>query len=71
MNHNDTLLCLDELGQSDPDKVGEATCSKKVRSDASGDSKPTAKWRILYLSSGETNLAGHLMQAGKKTRAGQ
>ena len=76
MNHNDTLLCLDELGQSDPDKVGEATYmlangSKKVRSDASGDSKPTAKWRILYLSSGETNLAGHLMQAGKKTRAGQ
>lgn len=76
MNHNDTLLCLDELGQSDPDKVGEATYmlangSKKVRSDASGDSKPTAKWRILYISSGETNLAGHLMQVGKKTRAGQ
>ena len=38
MNHNDTLLCLDELGQSDPDKVGEATYmlangSTKVRSD--------------------------------------
>lgn len=48
-----------------------ANGSKKVRSDASGDSKPTAKWRILYLSSGETNLAGHLMQVGKKTRAGQ
>lgn len=76
MNHNDTLLCLDELGQSDPDKIGEATYmlangSKKVRSDALGFSKPTAQWRILYISSGETNLAGHLMQAGKKTRAGQ
>ena len=76
LNHNDTLLCLDELGQSDPDKIGEsiymlANGSRKARSDALGFSKPTPKWRILFISSGETNLAGHLNQVGKKTRAGQ
>ena len=76
LNHNDTLLCLDELGQSDPDKIGEsiymlANGSRKARSDALGFSKPTPKWRILFISSGETNLAGHLQQVGKKTRAGQ
>lgn len=76
LNHNDTLLCIDELGQSDPDKIGEsiymlANGSRKARSDALGFSKPTPKWRILFISSGETTLAGHLQQVGKKTRAGQ
>ncbi len=76
LNHNDTLLCLDELGQSDADKIGEAIYmlangSRKVRADALGFSKATIKWRILFLSSGETNLAGHMQPGGRKPRAGQ
>lgn len=76
LNHNDTLLCLDELGQSDPDKIGEAIYmlangTRKARLDSQGFSKPIAKWHTLFLSSGETNLASHLFQAGKRSRAGQ
>lgn len=76
LNHNDTLLCLDELGQSDPDKVGEAIYmlangTRKARLDSQGFSKPIAKWHTLFLSSGEINLASHLLQAGKRSRAGQ
>ncbi|MCE5294728.1 MAG: DUF927 domain-containing protein [Chlamydiales bacterium] len=76
LTHNDTLLCLDELSQSDPDKIGEAIYmlangSGKIRSDALGFSKPPSNWRILFLSSGETNLADHMQQAGRKPRAGQ
>lgn len=76
LNHNDTLLCLDELGQGDPEKIGEAIYmlangSRKARADMLGHFKPTSKWRVLFLSSGETNLSGHLIQAGKKPKAGQ
>lgn len=76
LDHNDTLLCLDEIGQCEPDQIGEAIYmlangSGKVRSNALGFSKRPSKWRIFFLSNGETNLAGHLQQLGLKTRAGQ
>ncbi len=76
LNHNDTLLCLDELSQCDPEKIGEAIYmlangSRKIRADSSGFSKPPTSWRILFLSTGEINLADHIQQAGKRSRAGQ
>lgn len=71
MNRNDSLLCLDEIGQSDPDKVGEssyllANGTKKARLDSLGYAKPVAKWRLLYLSTGENSLADQMRLVGKK-----
>lgn len=74
--HNDTLLCLDELSQVDPEKAGEiayllANGSGKVRADRHGFSKKKLKWRLLLLSSGELSLAAHMNEVGKRTRGGQ
>jgi len=74
--HNDTLLCLDELSQVDPDKAGEiaymlANGAGKARADRNGASKKKAKWNLLLLSTGELSLADHMSEAGKRTKAGQ
>lgn len=76
MNRNDALLCLDEIGQSDPEKVGEssyllANGTKKARSDSLGYAKPVSKWRLLYLSTGENSLADQMKLVGRKAHAGQ
>lgn len=74
--HNDTILILDELSQSDPKTAGEtaymlANGQGKGRAGRSGKAKRRQSWRLLFLSSGESDLAGHMLEAGKKTRAGQ
>jgi putative DNA primase/helicase len=74
--HNDTLLCLDELGQIDPFEAGEAAYllahgTGKTRANQFGLSKKKSAWRLLFLSTGETGLAQHMLEAGKKVRAGQ
>lgn len=74
--HNDTLLCLDELSQIDAGIAGEnaymlANGSGKNRADRHGSSKKKATWRLLFLSTGEISLADHMMEDGKKIRAGQ
>jgi len=74
--HNDTLLTLDELSQSDPKTAGEtayllANGQGKGRAGRSGKARRRQSWRLLFLSSGESDLAAHMLEAGKKTRAGQ
>jgi uncharacterized protein (DUF927 family) len=74
--HNDGLLILDELAQVDPRDAGEisyllANGSGKHRARRDGLSKKAATWRLLFLSAGEIGLADHMLQAGKKARAGQ
>jgi uncharacterized protein (DUF927 family) len=71
-NHNDSLLCLDELGQADGREVGEIVYAvangspkqRKTRSISRG-------WTLLVLSSGETTLADHMHAAGRHVRPGQ
>lgn len=76
-SHNDSLLCLDELSQADPDMAGEsaymlANGAGKNRSKEFGVGKrKTASWRLLFLSTGEISLASHMIEEGKKVRAGQ
>jgi uncharacterized protein (DUF927 family) len=76
--HNDTLLCLDEFGQLDPRDAGSAAymlangeAKKRLRSD--GRPRPSAKWLLLFLSSGEEGLAEHVALDGRGGRvaAGQ
>ena len=74
--HNDTLLCLDELGQVEAKEAGEiaymlANGSGKSRANCKGNARTTKSWRLLFLSSGEISLSDHMTAAGKKTHAGQ
>lgn len=74
--HNDLTLVLDELGQMDPGKAGEAAYMLadgmgKTRMAQAGGQRPKATWRLLYLSSGELTLAQHMDSVGKKMHGGQ
>ena len=75
--HNDTLLCLDELGQIHPEEAGEAAyllCQglAKGRAERAGQSiRKKHVWRLLFLSTGELSLSQHMLTGGKKVKAGQ
>jgi uncharacterized protein (DUF927 family) len=74
--HNDTLLCLDEMGEMNAFDLGDAAYmlangSGKNRARPDGGLREPLTWKLLFLSSGETGLAAHMEQAGKKAKAGQ
>ena len=74
--YNDTLLCLDEIGQVDPHTAGEvaymlANGQGKLRGAKAGGLRKTERWRMIFLSSGEISLAQHMSEAGRKAKAGQ
>jgi putative DNA primase/helicase len=76
VQHNDALLVLDELAQINPAQVGDAVYmlangASKSRSDKYGNSLKTNTWRVIFLSSGETNLNLHMKSAKQRARAGQ
>lgn len=73
---NDSLLILDEFGQIDPKEAGEtaymlANGSGKTRANRSGETRQAATWNLQYLSTGETTLTDHMIEGGKKAKAGQ
>ncbi|MFH7325950.1 DUF927 domain-containing protein, partial [Desulfurivibrio sp. C05AmB] len=74
--HNDGLLILDELAQIDPRRAGEvaymlANGTGKHRARRDGMARTAATWRLLFLSAGEVGLADHMMEAGRRVKAGQ
>jgi uncharacterized protein (DUF927 family) len=74
--HNHGLLCLDELGQSDPREVAECIYALSngrgmQRMTRTVAPKKTLVWSILFLASGEISLAEHVQLANRRTRAGQ
>lgn len=74
--HCDTLLILDELAQIDPRIAGEAAYllsngQGKHRAHRTGGGRAVLTWRLLFLSAGETSLADHMQQAGKRVHVGQ
>ncbi|MDR3187262.1 MAG: DUF927 domain-containing protein, partial [Holosporaceae bacterium] len=74
--HNDMLLILDELGASDPKKVGDSSYmfnsgQGKTRANILGAARKPHTWRIGVLSSGEKDLETHMAEANKRTYAGQ
>lgn len=74
--HNDCLLCLDELSQVDPDEAGNITYMlangiDKLRSDSSGKRRESMNWRLLFFSTGEVGLALQMNAGGKRVRPGQ
>jgi putative DNA primase/helicase len=78
LGHTDTLLCLDELSQLAAKDAGEAAYmlangAGKSRSSRDGSARKPAKWRVLFLSSGEIGLADKVAEdgRGKRLAAGQ
>jgi len=73
--HSDVLLALDEIGEANPEEVGSvvyllANETGKARSARSGLARPAHRWRVLYLSSGETPLV-EVVQQGRQRRQGR
>jgi uncharacterized protein (DUF927 family) len=73
---NDTLLCLDELGQLEPREAGNvaymiANESGKNRAARDGSARAIATWRLLFLSSGEVSIGELSQEAGQRAKAGQ
>lgn len=79
LQHNDTLLCLDELAQLDErdSKVVAymiANGMGKARATRSGQLRAAAQWCVLFLSTGEISLADHAgrdSRGAKRSAAGQ
>ncbi len=74
--HNDSLLCLDELKELDPKIAGNviymlANGQGKQRAGRVGEQRPTAKWRLLFISTGELSIADHIRDGGDRPHAGQ
>ncbi len=74
--HNDTLLILDEMGQISGHILGDtvymlANGEGKSRANKYGNARPTKRWRLAILSSGEITLDDHMRSAGKSSKAGQ
>jgi len=74
--HNDSLLCLDELGQVAPEEAGRvaymlANGQGKVRMTKEIRVRPSMEWRLVFLSTGEISLADHMMTVGRQVHAGQ
>lgn len=72
----DTLLCLDEMGQADAGEIGDTAYmlsngSGKARATRDGGARPPARWRVLFLSTGELGLADKIAEARQTTKAGQ
>jgi uncharacterized protein (DUF927 family) len=74
--HSDGLLILDELSQIDPREAGEAAYllangQGKARATRTGAARQSARWRLVFLSSGEESLGALMARVGRKASAGQ
>ncbi len=74
--HNDALLLLDELGQAHPEQIGQIVYKLsggigRGRADQSGNARERRQWRILFLTTGETDLATMMAGAGRRSFTGQ
>jgi len=73
--HSDALLLLDELGQVEAKDLGDtsyllANGEGRSRAGRDGHARAQARFRVLFLSSGEVGLADKLAEAKKQMRAG-
>lgn len=72
--HCDALLPLDEIGEVTPEAAAAvaymlANGGAKLRAGRSGEGRPAAEWRLLFLSTGEIDLATKIAESGKGRRA--
>lgn len=73
---NHLLLCLDEIGQAEPEVVAECAYALangfgKQRMTKSTEARRRTEWTVLCLSTGEVRLAEYMRESARKTYAGQ
>lgn len=73
---NDAALLLDELGEAPPEQLGGVVYKLsngvgRGRADTSGNGRERRTWRLLFMTTGETDLESMMKSAGKRTYAGQ
>ena len=76
VQHNDACLFMDELGQAPPEQIGQVVYKLaggvgRGRADQYGNARDRRIWRILFLTTGETDLATMMTAAGKRSFTGQ
>ncbi len=76
VQHNDSVLILDEIGQADPHDIGECVYLlsngiAKSRMTRTGTMRAAARWRLLFFSAGEKKLSDHMGSVGQKVKGGQ
>ncbi|HOY71083.1 MAG TPA: DUF927 domain-containing protein [Methylotenera sp.] len=76
IEHNDRAIMLDELAQVSSSEAGDVAYTlgngqQKARSNRTGNVRSIARWRLLFLSTGEIGLAEHVASAGGRIKAGQ
>ncbi len=74
MMHCDTLLLLDEMGQAEGREVAAtaymlANGQGKTRAARNGAARRPARWRAIFLSTGELGLADKIAEDGRGRRA--
>lgn len=74
--YNDLPLLLDEMGEIHPREAGDVAYmlsngTGKARADKTGSARERARWRCLFLSTGEISLAQHMLEDKKQAKAGQ
>jgi putative DNA primase/helicase len=75
-SRNDTLLVLDEIGESEPTEVGKiiyqlGNGQGKIRADKLGGMRPVQTWCLMLLSNGEHPIEAVLQLARQQIKAGQ
>lgn len=75
-NCNDSTIFLDELGEAPPEQIGGivyklAGGKGRGRADQHGNAKARNTWRILFVTTGETDLESMMKTANRRTFAGQ
>ena len=75
-SHNDSLLCLDELGKADRQTYSRMIYlisggSGKARGLPDGEMRALRSWRVFILSSGELSSADKIAESGTKAKGGQ
>lgn len=73
---NDSVLCLDEIGQADSRVIGDVVYSiingiGKARATRIGSARKVEHWRLTLLSTGEKTLRAQMAEGGKQAKAGQ
>lgn len=74
--HNHGFIALDEINLANPNTIGDvvymlADGEGKDRMSKAGHNRPTLRWQVVYLSTGEETLEAIQNRAGKPNKAGQ
>jgi putative DNA primase/helicase len=74
--HSDGTLFMDELGQAPREQAGQVVYklsggTGRGRADQSGNARGRRQWRILFFTSGETDLASLMAGANRRSYTGQ